>query len=71
MYDGEKFSWGEIDLATRSLEDTTPIFQSLYDRGHYRMRPDDVVRLKKYLKRISASTAKMRSTLKMFENLIK
>lgn len=61
--------WGTLDVSARTLEEIPKDFQSLYDAGHHRMRPDDVKRMKNYLTRIRRADRKISATLKMFDNL--
>lgn len=63
--------WGTLDVAVRTVEDIPKPFQDLWDGAEYRMRPGDVVRLKKYLARMAVAEKKIKATLKMFDNLNK
>lgn len=63
--------WGTLDVAVRTVEDIPQPFQQLWDKAEYRMRPDDVKRLKKYLTRMAVAEKKVKATLKLFEGLNK
>ena len=61
--------WGPLDVSARTAEEIAPQFDELWKSGHYRMRPEDVKRMKKYLTRLAVAERKIKATLKMFDNL--
>ncbi len=61
--------WGTLDVAARTLESIPEPFQALYDRQDYRMRPDDVIRMEKYLRRIVKATKGTKKVMKLFKQL--
>lgn len=63
--------WGTLDVAARTLEGIPGSFAELWKGAQYRMRPDDVKRMKTYLSRLAAAEKEIKATLKMFDNLNK
>lgn len=63
--------WGTLDTAARTLEDIPTPLMNLYNRGEYRMRPDDVKRMEAYLKRIATSTKQIKAVAALFKQLNK
>lgn len=59
--------WGSLDVASRAMEDIPEGFEALYAGCQYRMRPEDIKRMKKYLSRLSVAQSKIKLTLKKFE----
>lgn len=63
--------WGTLDVAARTVEEIPPKFDELWKAGQYRMRPEDVKRMKAYLSRLATAERKVKATLKMFDSLNK
>lgn len=63
--------FGRLDQITRMLEEVAMEYGKLWEHGEYRMRPEDIRRLAKYLSQIKLSHSAMRDTLKLFEELMK
>lgn len=67
MDDKAKIPYGALDIAARELEDASKDFDSVWQGGHQRMRPEDIDRVKKYQKRIATAEKSIKATLKLFE----
>lgn len=64
-----KVPYGALDVSARQMEDGAKCFADLWTTGLHRMRPEDITRMKKYLKRISKAQKNIRETLSSFETL--
>jgi hypothetical protein len=65
-----KVPYGALDISAREMEMGSKCFQELWDGGHYRMRPEDIERMKKYLKQIARAMKNTKVTLKLFEGVV-
>lgn len=63
--------YGTLDVAARTLEDLPLPFQKLYDEGEVRIKPENLARIEKYLKRINKSTREIKKTVELFKKLNK
>lgn len=63
--------WGSLDVAARTMEDIPEPFQELWDEGHFRMRAEDIKRLRVYLLRIHRADRKISAIIKCFDTIAK
>lgn len=60
---------GDLDLAARSLEKIAPYIIELWNQGEYRMKRDQINRIKDFLNRIKKSDREIRNVLRLFEEI--
>lgn len=61
--------WGTLDASNHSLDLAAKDFETLLNGQEYRMRPEDVKRMRKYIAGIAKSITSIKSTLKVFESI--
>lgn len=64
-----KSFYGDLDVACRTLETIIGPFGKMWENGTDRIRPEDVARMKKYLRRASTALKEIRSTMVKFDGL--
>lgn len=59
--------WGNLDQIVRLLEQDDPKFALLWKNQTYRMSPEDIARMNKYLSAIQYKLTAMKMTLRLFD----